>query len=214
LGYEQPLPRPRRCLLLVDQPGSGLAAGCGGLLTAPVHPVRIVAVRLRGLWKLLPVGAVLAIMAAIVVLTGAASGAWPTTRIGRRPSRNEGCGFSNMFAQKPATLRACGYLVYPLIAIQRLPKGVRSYVYSDGVRQLIPPRHFKPLTASNRMLNEAGFPTKPAGGVALARWRAMMSQWKASASPQPFDVSDPDAISRGQYLRQVQTKPASNTTSK
>ncbi len=76
-----------------------------------------------------------------------------------------------------AILRACGYHVFPLEKVVRLPDGGREYVYTvEGVRQInrIPPSGLDLTQAPASVRNLYGIPPKPSDPAALARWKAMV----------------------------------------
>lgn len=138
-----------------------------------------------------------AIAVSVVIASGGRASSGPPTGIhgGEAVSSAGRCHFSNVFSSSPAALRACGLLVFPLSAVKPLPGGGRAYIYNEGkygvVTELVPPKHFDPLTASEAQLNEYGFPPRPTDSHALTLWKQELGSWKGPAQPQPFDVADP-----------------------
>ena len=71
-------------------------------------------------------------------------------------------------------------------SITSLPDGGISYNYAmeDGTTcsTLVPPKNFKPLTATDDQLKQYGFPTRPTDPTQLTQWTADMKAWKGSVN--------------------------------
>jgi hypothetical protein len=126
-----------------------------------------------------------------------APGSDPASAAASAPQGGAPCGSSfDPYNYTAAQIAACGYSVYPAQAPALLPavKGgsgtgtAVSYKLGNAVvaTQLIPPSGFRPETASASELEQYGFPARPSGGEALARWQMEMSKWQGSAPAAPF----------------------------
>ncbi len=148
------------------------------------------------------VRAVVVVPAVFSALIATAIGAVSASALASVQQSSAPCGVSfDPYNYTPAQVAACGYPVYPaqqtvtLAPILSGGSGSDSgsgsavvYKMGNGVtaEQLVPPAGFRPETASAAELNEYGFPPRPSGGAALARWQEEMSKWRGSAPPAPF----------------------------
>lgn len=144
--------------------------------------------------------AIVAGSVAACTLVAMAAGTGPASA---RSPAGPACGSSfDPYSYTAAQLRGCGFPVYPSLVARPLPAkdgtgggpGISvQYQLGHGVtvEQLIPPRRFRPLTASAAVLDQYGFPPRPAGGPALADWTAEMADWRGSGPAAPFLTASP-----------------------
>jgi hypothetical protein len=59
----------------------------------------------------------------------------------------------------------------------------------DGIREVVPPPSWRPLTATDQELDTYGFPPRPKDADGLAGWTATMSGWKSAGKPQMCETS-------------------------
>jgi hypothetical protein len=105
------------------------------------------------------------------------------------PSHSAQCTFpGGVYSAKESVLKACGYSVYPLQAVQRLPGGGRAYNYDVAGHEVtfnVPPAGFQALKASASQMLEYNLPTRRELG---SRWTAVMRKLHV-VTPGPFLVA-------------------------
>lgn len=113
-----------------------------------------------------------------------------TAAAGARPAvREPSCNSTfNPYSYSRALVSACGYKTFPRAATKLLPGGGHAYIYLQNghrVRFLVPPKGFRPATATAAQLAEYGLPARPKSKANLAGWEKEMRRAK-SVVPPPF----------------------------
>jgi len=114
---------------------------------------------------LLLASSVAAVCLVIAFAAGARGGAGASS--GKSVGGCAGLSPRGLFYSKPRALRACGYVVYPLVSITREPidgEVIANYNYNvNGVISTLtyPPRSFNAMTAPNEVLEALGIPPRP-----------------------------------------------------
>ena len=133
---------------------------------------------------------VMAIFAAAAFLSPALVTATAGASAGKSPPCHSAF---NPYNYSRAAVAACGYRTFPRESFKALPGGGRGVYYNLNGHQvefLIPPAGFNPATASASQLSEYGYPPRPAGASARARWASETTNSKSAPAP-PFVAETP-----------------------